>query len=109
MICPTQEELRLLLTEDLAGPDAAALEAHVESCAMCQRTLEELTSGTAPKPEASSQLSSVAEQTWVSKSGSEFLRQLEGTPPELATRPGLHVLSPTADLGASTPFPQSSS
>jgi tetratricopeptide (TPR) repeat protein len=85
MICPTQEELRLLLTEDLAGPDAAALEAHVESCAICQRTLEELTSGTAPKPEASSQLSSVAEQTWVSKSGSEFLRQLEGTPPDAPT------------------------
>jgi WD40 repeat protein len=83
MICPTQEELRLLLTEDLAGPDAAALEAHVESCAICQRTLEELTS-------KNSLLTSVADQTWVNKSGGEFLRKLERTPPDAKTLYSFH-------------------
>jgi serine/threonine protein kinase/tetratricopeptide (TPR) repeat protein len=83
MICPTQEEFRRLLAEDLVGPDAEALEAYVESCAACQRTLEELTSAARSNPRLL--VSSGAEQTWVSKTGREFLRRLERTPPHAQT------------------------
>jgi eukaryotic-like serine/threonine-protein kinase len=51
--CPSDEELRHLLADRLAGPDAAALEAHVEGCAACQQALERLTAaGAATLPPA---------------------------------------------------------
>jgi hypothetical protein len=41
--CPSTEELRRLLADGLSGPEAEAVEAHVEVCAACQQALEQLT------------------------------------------------------------------
>src|SRR5207247_292585 len=41
--CPPLTQLRHLLAEQLQAPEAQAVEAHVETCATCQRALEELT------------------------------------------------------------------
>jgi eukaryotic-like serine/threonine-protein kinase len=46
--CPTLEQLRDLLADRLAAADETAIEAHVESCASCQRTLERLAASEAP-------------------------------------------------------------
>ena len=41
--CPSPDELRLLLSDQLARREAEAVEAHVQACASCQETLERLT------------------------------------------------------------------
>src|SRR5262245_290345 len=43
--CPDAEQLRRLLADQLPGPEAVAVEAHVEVCPDCQRGLERLTAG----------------------------------------------------------------
>jgi len=40
--CPPREQLAQLLAERLSGPDAEAVEGHVEVCDRCQKTLDEL-------------------------------------------------------------------
>jgi tRNA A-37 threonylcarbamoyl transferase component Bud32 len=71
--CPSTEALQRLLADDLPGPEAEAVEAHVEACAACQQALEELTgkpgTGTRPVPHSREQ------------SGGDFLRRLEKDPP----------------------------
>jgi hypothetical protein len=46
--CPSAEELRELLGEELADGDRTAVEAHVETCAACQGQLERLVAPAAP-------------------------------------------------------------
>jgi tetratricopeptide (TPR) repeat protein/tRNA A-37 threonylcarbamoyl transferase component Bud32 len=41
--CPPLAQLERLLADALAGPEATAVEAHVEACPACQRALEDLT------------------------------------------------------------------
>jgi serine/threonine-protein kinase len=41
--CPTPDQLRELLAEQLTGADAETIELHLESCPRCQQVLEELT------------------------------------------------------------------
>src|SRR4051794_32136087 len=41
--CPTRGELQQFLAEQLPGPGAETIEAHLESCQNCQQVLEELT------------------------------------------------------------------
>jgi tRNA A-37 threonylcarbamoyl transferase component Bud32 len=41
--CPSREQLRQLLAEQLRGPEATAIEAHVAACADCQGILDQLT------------------------------------------------------------------
>jgi len=41
--CPTQDQLRLLLESALHGPEQASVENHVDRCAACQLSLEQLT------------------------------------------------------------------
>jgi eukaryotic-like serine/threonine-protein kinase len=65
--CPDAEQLRRLLVEQHPGPDAQAVEAHVETCAGCQEALEELTAG------------AQATQAW-EKVPEEVLRRLEAGP-----------------------------
>jgi serine/threonine protein kinase len=43
MACPSLEQLRRLLAEQVDEVDQAALESHLETCAACQQTLEVLT------------------------------------------------------------------
>jgi eukaryotic-like serine/threonine-protein kinase len=50
--CPDREQLGLLLANGLADTRRDELEEHVEGCALCQQTLDEITGGTywAPEP-----------------------------------------------------------
>jgi hypothetical protein len=43
MACPSLEQLRRLLAEELANAEQATLESHLETCAVCQQALEDLT------------------------------------------------------------------
>src|SRR5262245_43601028 len=47
--CPSPEQLRQLLAEELTGPEFAALQKHVERCRSCQESLEKLTGPPAEK------------------------------------------------------------
>ncbi len=78
--CPSSEQLQRLLADRLAGPEAEAVEAHVETCAGCQQALEQLSRGpdarTGPRPMS------------LDETGGDFLRRLERRPPAaLAPRP----------------------
>jgi serine/threonine protein kinase len=94
--CPSSQRLQDWLAERLAGLEAAAVEAHVESCAACQQRLEELTGNaarTAPEPEGRD------------GSGGDFLRRLEQAPPTIArVAPELDgeaaLILPTLDAAA---------
>jgi serine/threonine protein kinase len=46
--CPSSEQLRQLLAEQLSDADRDGVEAHVEGCPACQATLEELTGALTP-------------------------------------------------------------
>jgi hypothetical protein len=71
--CPSPAELPQWLADEVIGPEAEAVEAHIEGCAACQQALEELTGNagarTVPEPECRDE------------SGGDFLRRLEQTPP----------------------------
>jgi hypothetical protein len=71
--CPSSEQLQELLADRLAGPDAEAVEAHVEACPACQEALERLTGDAEarPGPGAASH----------GESGRNFLLRLEQEPP----------------------------
>jgi WD40 repeat protein len=43
--CPAREQLALLLAEQLGGPEAERVEAHVQGCARCQEALDALSGG----------------------------------------------------------------
>jgi hypothetical protein len=86
--CPSAEQLLQLLADNLAGPEAEAVEAHVQTCASCQQTLERLTEymGEAADPgrkalehEAMTVLALPA-----AESGAAFLGRLEQEPPAVA-------------------------
>jgi len=47
--CPSAEELRELVGEELADADRTAVEAHVETCTLCQEQLERLVAATASR------------------------------------------------------------
>ena len=71
--CPSTDQLQLLLTDRLSGPEAEAVESHVEGCSLCQQALESLTRAATigigpdgPPP------------------NSDFLRRLEQSPPDVA-------------------------
>jgi hypothetical protein len=77
--CPSAEQLRDWLADQLPGADADALEVHVEACAVCQQTLEQLTGNAG--------LRKVVEPASRGESGGDFLRRLEQTPPTCADLP----------------------
>ena len=69
--CPESDQLRHLLDDQLAGPEAEGVEAHVEECISCQQELERLTDDAAQKTQSSGS----------GEDGVEFLRRLEERPP----------------------------
>jgi WD40 repeat protein len=92
--CPGREQLRQLLAEQLGAAEGAALEAHVEGCAVCQESLARLSDGEdtgAPPP-----------PTGVPESDADFVRRLGEQPP-----PGteLDSLMGKNDEPASITFP----
>jgi hypothetical protein len=91
-----------LLLEQLRGPEAEAVEAHVESCAACQQVLESLTAATRTGPGVESS----------GAAGADFLRRLEEEPPTGAwPGPGpeegatLPPRAPAADSAEAPPAP----
>ncbi len=77
--CPSSEQLQRLLADQLAGSEAEAIEAHVETCAGCQQALEQLTSS----PDAFMGRGPVS----CGDSGGDFLRRLERCPPASPSPP----------------------
>jgi WD40 repeat protein/serine/threonine protein kinase len=82
--CPSLEQLRRLLADQLGLPEAESLEAHVESCPACQEALERLTAG--HEAAAGSELSVDSEQlarpaTLAGVCPEGFLSRLENEPP----------------------------
>src|SRR5262245_39497163 len=71
--CPSSEQLQRFLADLVAGPEAKAVEAHIETCAGCQQALDQLTRG----PEVSVGRGSSPR----SQSAGGFLRRLEQRPP----------------------------
>src|SRR5262245_23064578 len=43
--CPTRESLEQLIDDGLADADRLTVEMHVQSCGVCQETLEQITDG----------------------------------------------------------------
>jgi hypothetical protein len=66
--CPSPEQWSRLLADELGGPEAEAIEAHVEGCAACQQALERLLGPAAATPSAPG-------------SGHDFLLRLAAAPP----------------------------
>jgi anti-sigma factor RsiW len=71
--CPSPEQLRDLLADRLSGPEAEAVEAHLEACAACQHTLERLTARADSRQDPA--------RAEAAGAGAEFLRRLEQEPP----------------------------
>src|SRR5436305_407187 len=94
--CPVPEQLRRLLAEQLSGPEAAALEAHVQTCAACQQALEGLTAATGAW--AGRGADPAGEQT-------AFLQRLSASPPPPSGGPETVVAEggPGVGEGAGTP------
>src|SRR6267154_698859 len=92
--CPSSEQLQRLLADRVAGPEAEAVEAHVETCAGCQQALEQLTRS----PDACMSRGPVSH----SQSGGDFLRRLEQRPPGPSEGPVLAPHSPTPPLPLGT-------
>jgi WD40 repeat protein len=97
--CPSSDLLRQLLADRLSGPEAAAVETHVETCADCQQVLEQLTGRAATAP--------VPGPAGPPDAGGDFLRRLEqqpprgnGTSPAGDSRSTLSPLAPADRVGA---------
>lgn len=69
--CPTADQLRRFLADELSASEASAVEAHLEECASCQQTLDQLTAATLSGADADGKCGS----------DSTFLRQLQHQPP----------------------------
>jgi WD40 repeat protein len=77
--CPTVEQLRELLADALAGPDAAAVEAHAVGCVACQQALERLAAGESVPRRGGP--GTAPPSPSVRKDDEAFLRRLEAAPP----------------------------
>jgi WD40 repeat protein/serine/threonine protein kinase len=47
--CPSREQLRQLIAEELSSPECSVVESHVESCPACKHILEQLTEVSYPQ------------------------------------------------------------
>jgi len=93
--CPSREQLRQLLAQQLDAAEGAALEAHVEGCAACQDSLARLSDEedtSAPPP-----------VTDVPESTADFVRRLGEQPPPATD---LDSLVGENDEPASVTFPR---
>src|SRR5262245_23944315 len=95
--CPSSDELQRLLADRLGGPEASAVEAHVQTCAGCQRVLDQLTRG----PDAIGGGPASRGQ-----SVGDVLRRLEQRPPGPGEAAALapHSPTPPAALGTTRDY-----
>jgi serine/threonine-protein kinase len=97
--CPLRAQLRQLVTEELQSPEAQALEAHVETCAACQRVLEELIGDLAlPEDHASA---SSGHPTLDEELVADLVRRLSQAP----AAAGVETLGDVADPTSRVPAP----
>jgi serine/threonine-protein kinase len=97
--CPRPDELRGLLADDLSGPEAEALEAHLEGCSRCQQELERWTAA-ATHPDTGPEDRLGADR--------DFLRRLQQQPPiptPPAPQPDQAETRPEAPAGPITVAP----
>jgi len=94
--CPSPEQLRRLLTHELAAEDYPALEAHLEKCAPCQNALEDLT-----RAEPTRRLGAPADGGELESTCLAFLDRCKEEPP--ATVRQSACASDTARLAAPPP------
>jgi tRNA A-37 threonylcarbamoyl transferase component Bud32 len=96
--CPPPGDLRRLLADELSGPDAESIEAHLEACVECQQALERLTAGTR-SPDSGPE--------GRREGDCDFLRRLqEQTPTEARAAPGPEdVTLPPRETSPSAPGP----
>jgi serine/threonine protein kinase len=73
--CPSAELLELLLTEGLEGAERELVETHVESCAACQKKLEQMTPSTTVAP-----MGSIAIYASGPEMDEHFLKRLKQLP-----------------------------
>jgi hypothetical protein len=71
--CPSREQLRQLLAQQLGAAEGAALEAHVEGCAACQDSLARLSD--------EEEIGAPLPPTGVAESEADFVRRLGEQPP----------------------------
>jgi Leucine-rich repeat (LRR) protein len=102
--CPSLDQLRQLLADQLSGPPGEAVEAHLQACRRCQQALERITSasdspagGGVPRP-----FRPQAAQT----AAANFLHRLEKKPPGATrvSRPGQHEAAETIAPGPTRPL-----
>src|SRR4051794_32870814 len=91
--CPSADDLRRWLADQLAPPEAGHIEAHLEGCRACQQALEQLTAGPAgPVPPL--------------PGGTDFLRRLQAQPPTGAWPARDEAATvPLREAGAEGPVP----
>ena len=85
-LCPSADQLRRLLADQLGATQESSIGEHVENCALCQDSLEQLTDGDV-SPARSSSSGNVAWAAVDSDVDSDFLNSLKCVPP-LAVFPG---------------------
>jgi eukaryotic-like serine/threonine-protein kinase len=90
--CPFQELLRRWLAGHCPGHEAEVLETHVEACAPCQQTLEQLTAAAGDQRGCGTVASA--------SGGADFLRRLEQAAPTPAR---LHLPGPGDEEAATVP------
>jgi serine/threonine-protein kinase len=96
--CPSSELLQQWLADRLTGPEAEAVETHIESCPACQQSLERLT-GRVGARERQGPLSR-------GESGRDFLRRLEQEPPgDVSPPPQQHKQAMSTNKSGAIPKP----
>jgi hypothetical protein len=90
--CPSSEQLRQLLAEQLPDAQPDAIESHVEGCPACQQLLAELTHA----PAFEKGWTEGAVQPWsLHESVNTVLRRLKQGSPDAAADPGIEGLEET--------------
>src|SRR5262249_19630010 len=97
MNCPSLTQLESLLRARLSASEEKAVEAHVETCVLCQQALERLTTARQSSPVVPLRREQVS-----GGSGGPFLRQLEREPPTGACE-ALSQSGTSADATAARP------
>jgi hypothetical protein len=101
--CPTREDLRRLLSDEGAvGPEAEVIEAHLQACPACQKTLEELTAaGQGVLPACPREIATIPPAVGV---GPAFMqRLLENLPAPAAMADGAEAQKSRAPGGDAAP------
>src|SRR5262245_28372411 len=86
--CPSTEQLRALLADELTDPDAQVVEVHAASCSRCQEVLERLADSWSNLDPRQAAVPGPATEPHVRRGDDEgFFRKLQNAPPWNASPP----------------------